>query len=973
MFGNLIEASHHDAVLVMVPTWYPWMPPMGLAYVAAYLRHRGYHPLVYDFNAKLYNSASEEGKKFWDISTISEFPLPEVVKNLNEIFSEEINKLAEILSQRPESIIGFSTNFLSIHIAGSIAQKIKDKNPRKLIVFGGPGCFWEYDRAAVSSGGVDVFVIGEGELPFYEVVDNYHKGFDLSDIKGLVICKDGNLKDNTPANPILDLDKIPFPTFKDLDLDDYGFGKKQSRTLPIGVSRGCISKCTFCIDHMMCKPFRMRNPENVVKEIEYHISVNNVGNFSFNDLLCNGDLRKLEKLCGLIIEKNLKIQWGSYAIARGDMSIALLKKMKQAGCTTICYGIESGSDKILKIMSKLYNSSDAERTLRLTYKAGMKATFNIIVGYPGEGRREFKETLNFVKKNRKYTNSIINVSTLFINPTSQLGTNPGKFNLYFPKHPTAFKALALKKLFIPHYYKIFGVNKPVLELQGIDISNFVDNRGNTKPERLRRLVKTLKIIQKLNLTKDDPIVNVYPTKSKRVKNAIQNIKERWTINSGDVSLKCNYLGFAVISYKNRIITSGPGLNAAFRIRDEWRDTSCYLWDIKKSKPNVLKVFIVMNDVKIRQAWTLKFNKSGLFWKINGFFEEKNNLPCEIKLGLQLSTMYKYWLSHRYRGEFPELGEEWRSLEFKNSGEVSAFAGKDKENDICDIIVNKVKSSEHFSLQLENSFKRYDFRFLAFKNLNFKIYNKNKFNISLFVKFKKKGNDIAEQLSPAAGDFYPPEKWSSNDLRIDKLYVKKSNGFSLKVQRDIKLYYKEKELTSLYGGNVSLRINGETFDTTDADWEISDRGRFIRCKIMWNDLSLILFWDMRLDENIMSWNFKINTQKKLKLDRIQFGIVLNNDYVNWQAGMFRGMLTQISADKKLLIPLRKLKDDKIYIESLNGYLPSVACSKPKRRGFFQIGINDLNSGGGKFLNIVIENVDLNSGKQLKFKSRFEFGI
>jgi len=743
MFKNLIEAPPHDAILVMVPTWYPWMPPMGLAYVAAYLRHKGYNSLVYDFNAKLYNSASGEGKKFWDISTISKFSLPEVVKNLSGMFSEEIDKLAEVLARRSESVIGFSTNYLSIHIASSIAQKIKNKNSRKLIVFGGPGCFWEYDRAAVSSGEVDIFIIGEGEMPFYEVVDSFHKGLDLSNIKGLVIYKDGRLKDNTPANPVLDLDKIPFPTFEDLNLDDYGFGKKQSRTLPLGVSRGCISKCTFCIDHIMCNPFRMRSPENVIKEIEYHISVNNVGNFSFNDLLCNGDLKKLEELCDLIVEKNLKIQWGSYAIARGDMTMSLLKKMKRAGCSTICYGIESGSDKVLKIMSKLYSSSDAAKVLRLTYEAGIKATFNIIVGYPGESRREFKETLNFVKRNRKYINGIINISTLFINPTSRLGINPGKFNLYFPKCPSAFKALALKRLFIPHYYKVFGVNKPVLELQGIDISNFVDNRGNTKPERLRRLVKTLKVIQRLNVVKDDPIVNVYPTKSKRVKKAIQDIKERWTINSGDVSLKCNYLGFAVISYKNRIITSGPGLNVAFRIGDEWRDTSCYLWSIKKVRCNVLKVSIDMDDVKIKQVWTLRFNKSGLFWKINGFFGKGNYLPSEIKLGLQISTVYKYWLSEHERGEFPELGEEWRNLEFKNTGKVSVFAGSDEENSVCNITINKIKSSEHFSLQMENSFKRYDFRFLAFKNLNFNTYNKDKFNVSLFVRFKEKDNTVVK--------------------------------------------------------------------------------------------------------------------------------------------------------------------------------------------------------------------------------------
>ncbi|MDP8234009.1 MAG: radical SAM protein [Candidatus Saelkia tenebricola] len=962
MFNNLIEADSHDTVLVMIPTWYPWIPPMGLAYVESYLNHKGYNSLVYDFNAKLYNSACEEGKKFWDISTISALPLSEVVRNISEKFSEEIDRLAGILTERPESIIGFSVNLLSIHIASSIAQKIKSKNAKKLIVFGGPGCFWSYDRDVVPLGVVDVFVVGEGELPFYEVVDNFYKGLDSSNIKGIVIYKDGKLKDNTPANPVLDLDEIPYPTFEDFDLDDYGQGEQQA-TLPIGVSRGCISKCTFCVDHVMCNPFRMRSPEHVIKEMEYHISVNGINNFSFNDLLCNGHLGKLEKLCDLIIKRGLKIKWGSYAVARGDMHLRLLNKMKQAGCETICYGIESGSDKILKIMSKIYNSSDAEKVLRLTHKAGIKATFNIIIGYPGESKKEFKETLDFVKRNKKYITSIINVSTLFINPTASLGTNPEKFNIYFPKHPSAFRMVTLKKLFIPRYYKIFGVNKPVLELQGIDFSNFVDSNGNTKPERLKRLIKVLKLIHRLDLVKYDPIINVYPTENKSVKKAIKNLKERCSLTFKEVSLKCDFLGFAAIYHKNRIISSGSGLNVAFRIGEEWYDTSCYSWDIKKIRSNVLKVSIAMDDIGIKQMWTFKFNKLGLFWKINGFFKEKDNSPDEIKLGLHASTLYKYWLSHHYEGEFPELNnEEWRCLQFKHIKEVSVLVDKDEDADVGKIVVNKIKSSEPFSLRLENPLKQYNFRFLAFQNLRSKLYRKNNFNVDLFIKFEK-----------TIGNTKLLKKYFIDNIKSERLYVaRKNKEFYIKVQRDdVKLYYKENELTSSYGGNVFFRINGEIFDTTNAKRDVLVKSKFIQYKVEWDNTPLILLWGMCLNENKMFWNFEITSQKKLKLEEIRFGIFLNKDYVNWYAGAFRGILHTMPENEGLLIPLRKFIGNKICIEPVNKHLPSVTYFKPKKVGFFQVGINDLNLGGGKCISTVIENISLDNCKPLKFSSKFEF--
>jgi len=157
--------------------------------------------------------------------------------------------------------------------------------------------------------------------------------------------------------------------------------------------------------------------------------------FALNDLLCNANLKKLERTCDLIIKNNLKIKWGGYATIRNDMGIRLLKKMKDAGCTTLHYGFESGSNKVLKLMNKYYIAEYAEKLIKKTKKAGIMVVINIIVGFPGETDEDFNKTLEFIKMNKQYIDSVANVSVCFIMVGSMLYKYPKKFNFTLTNNP----------------------------------------------------------------------------------------------------------------------------------------------------------------------------------------------------------------------------------------------------------------------------------------------------------------------------------------------------------------------------------------------------------------------------------------------------------------------------------------------------------------------------------------------------------
>lgn len=931
IFLPLKDSPAKHVLLVMVHPWYPLLPPLGLAYVSKYVRSKGYDVLLFDFNAKLYNNCDPERKKFWDISTISRIPYFQLVEIFKEKFPEEIEALISLLAQRPEPIIGFSTNYLNVKVASYIAKKIKEQNPYKLVVFGGPGCFWEHDRNSVLSESVDFFVIGEGEKSFFELVDNFYKGKSLEGIAGIV---SGTKGIPGVTNPIMNLDEIPFPDFKEFNLKDYGCG--EARALPLLTSRGCISKCSFCVDYMMCNPFRMRSPEHVVAEIEYHIREYNIRNFSFNDLLCNGDLRKLERICDLIIDKKLDIKWGSYAIARGDMSLELLQKMKKAGCTTICYGIESGSNKVLKAMRKIYTAEDAERTLRLTHQAGIKATFNIIIGYPQEGKKEFKETLAFVKRNKDYIDSVINVSTLFINPTASLGREPQKYGLYFPKSPHAFKFISLKKL-IPGYYKIFGQMTPVEKLQGIDISEFTDSYGNTKNVRIKRLIKTLDFMNKLGLFKEGPIINVYVTKSKKVPRIINKIQKRWTIENGDLSLECNYKGFAKIYYRQQLISKNQGLNIAFFANGEWCDSSHSEWKIRKLRKNVLEIIVPIERFNIYQRWKLILKPNILRWKVYTWFDPKKIVE-EMKIGvLFIPEVYKFWKTEKIEGELPDLKERWKNI-LLSQKELTILPQLDYAGKYPELNFNiRHHSFPDWKLRLETSTREHDFRYVniwtkpsyeLLKNNGYRIYTELALAVSPFE--KEHVIQIQEQDKYQLRKIYPSE-WESEYLNIEVLSLNSKKTEIFIDERKIGLFYNNKELTESLGVNFYFLHDRKIYDNSNVTkWKILRTGKkSAAIEAEWPDLPVRLKWGLKLVKDGFLVAIEFYLPFHFSIEEIKWGILLLPCYRYWVAKDIRGHLPSSKKNNWINIPVKSQNNCNLILYPENEIFPVIQIQRPQR--------------------------------------------
>ena len=660
--GVHAEADSSGIVLVMVPPWQTKMPPLGLAYLSSFLRASGVKTRVIDFNVKLFNKADENKKYFWDIATINNFTTVRLGELFCVAFNKEIGDFVNEIVNSKEKLVGLSTTIASLNVAVYIAHQIKQRDPSKTIILGGPGVFWStqiIDPHRI----IDIFVIGEGELPLLGIASRFKKNKTLSELTGIpgtIICFDKKHHSCTTPNPVKDVDKIPLVDFLEFDLSEYNVDN-ECRPLPILISRGCINHCSFCIDHKMIAPFRTKNPQKVFDELKYYIQKFGVHDFEFNDLLCNGNLKQLEGICDLIIKEKLALRWHSYAAIRPGMTIELLRKMRDSGCLSLCYGMESASDIVLKKMNKTFDSHIAERVIQDTHNARILTKINIIIGHPGESEKEFKRTWEFIIKNKDFIDEITNVSTCFLMPETDLIKNLDKFGIYF------------KKTFKDHL-RVFLKGS----VESCNYRQFYVLPDNSPRSRAKRLRKMISLITKLgisyiivNRVKEDDANFDKLFRVRKLKKVTSVCNNLLKINF-DPSIKVLHVYF-----KDQRLTSDVGMNASFSINDKWTDSSTGDWEVDFGD-KWISVNVLFKNLPISQEWLISLHKESLSWKVKTHFH-KDIVIAQQKLGIVFSDHYNKYMINRLLFDFPPIEKEWKEVDLLKATQIALISGRDLPN------------------------------------------------------------------------------------------------------------------------------------------------------------------------------------------------------------------------------------------------------------------------------------------------------
>lgn len=297
------------------------------------------------------------------------------------------------------TLVGLTVTTPQVPIAFRIAEMAKGLLPDCKVVFGGVHPTSLPDES-VNNKCVDFVVRGEGESTLLELVQHLDSDNDMKNIKGLSYKIDNNIVHN-PPRPLMDnLDSLPYPARHLFPFPDAYYSPMviRERFVDIFTSRGCTGTCLFCNHAVFGYRFRPRSPENVLGEMEYLIDKYGIDEFHIADDCFSYDIGRAMEICDMIIGKKLDIAISCSGGLRVDCVTAeLLKKMKQAGCYRIHFGVESGSEEILRKIGKRINLQQVRDAVAMARENGIITVALFMLGNYGENEQTMEETIRFAK------------------------------------------------------------------------------------------------------------------------------------------------------------------------------------------------------------------------------------------------------------------------------------------------------------------------------------------------------------------------------------------------------------------------------------------------------------------------------------------------------------------------------------------------------------------------------------------------
>jgi len=345
------------------------MAPLGILYIATLLKKKGHSVKVFD------------------------------------PWADDDSFIKEITNFKPD-MIGLSFLTTQYRRAKDILSKIKKNlgqstRGQSPFFFAGGIHSTALPEEVLKDLSLDFVVLGEGEETMLEIA----QGKNLTDIPGIAYLENGNFIRNSPRPPIANLDSLPIP-----DRHLLGYGKYLIppgpfrgtycwRAATIISSRGCPYKCIFCGSSTLMFGFktRRRSVKNVIEEISYLYKRYRIDGLYFLDDTFTLAPQWVEEFCENFRKKDFRIKWGVQARVN-TVTFKLLKKMKEAGCCQVDYGVESGSDKVLKILKKGTNVEMIKRAFRISHLVGLRPTATFMIGNPGEEREDIRKTLNLARE-----------------------------------------------------------------------------------------------------------------------------------------------------------------------------------------------------------------------------------------------------------------------------------------------------------------------------------------------------------------------------------------------------------------------------------------------------------------------------------------------------------------------------------------------------------------------------------------------
>jgi anaerobic magnesium-protoporphyrin IX monomethyl ester cyclase len=334
---------------------YHAIPQKGIGYIASCLKKNG-------FQFDLYNS------KF------------------NNLFEKD---LLNLLVKEKYDVIAFSAMTIEIKSINRIATKIKEINKNTIIIIGGCHLNSLPKSTMEEFTSFDLGCIGEHEDQIHNIIEaSYSRDFNqLFNYDNIIFRYKNELYyKNLERRFIKDINIIPWPA-------NELFGNKNIKPTYLS-SRGCPFNCCFC-QHNSGRIVRKRDITDICDEIEYYTNYFQQKTFGFADESFGADRSFTLELCKEMIKRNLqsKLKWTCETHVN-TANLELFQLMKEAGCYHITFGVESGSDKILKKIEKGSSREKIFKAVELARSVDLGLGTLFILGHPEETKRTMIGTIS---------------------------------------------------------------------------------------------------------------------------------------------------------------------------------------------------------------------------------------------------------------------------------------------------------------------------------------------------------------------------------------------------------------------------------------------------------------------------------------------------------------------------------------------------------------------------------------------------
>ncbi|MFX1277495.1 MAG: B12-binding domain-containing radical SAM protein [Promethearchaeota archaeon] len=310
-------------------------------------------------------------------------------------------EIARIIIESGITIFGIGGIYPMIREVVRICSLIRRCVPNATIILGGP-IVSPTPEFILKITGADIGVIEEADFTIPYLMRELAGDRNLEDVPGLAFFENGEFIETGPPTVPKEITKeeIGWPAWDLFPIEHYITAphyypiKQTDRVLSIVTGRGCPYSCNFC--YRVCA-FRPRPTDDILDEMEYLIKRYNLNAFHFLDDLVMRNEKKITELCDGIINRKIKIRFQ----VTGRINIVnrrIIQKLKDAGCISIFYGVESGDENILKYMRKEIKIEKIYEAVAMTREFGLFCKYGFMFGQPHENEETLRKTVEMIKK-----------------------------------------------------------------------------------------------------------------------------------------------------------------------------------------------------------------------------------------------------------------------------------------------------------------------------------------------------------------------------------------------------------------------------------------------------------------------------------------------------------------------------------------------------------------------------------------------